>query len=107
MKRAGRPETESPTPRRGDSRSLPVVCECDSNHSPAGLEPTGAAIADHPLASSGSLDQPPEATNIVLYLEEDVAHFFEAVFPGEIEAQRPQASPQTSVWGCGRVEVDG
>jgi hypothetical protein len=28
---AGRPETESPTFRRGDSRSLPVVCDCDCN----------------------------------------------------------------------------
>src|SRR5690606_28340886 len=29
---AGRPETERPVPRRGDSRSLPVVCDCGSNH---------------------------------------------------------------------------
>src|SRR5690606_39372752 len=31
--------------------------------SPAGPEPTEAAIADHPLASGGSLDQPPNATS--------------------------------------------
>ena len=31
----------------GNSRSLPVVCISDSNHTPAGLEPATAAIADH------------------------------------------------------------
>jgi hypothetical protein len=29
---AGRPETERALPRRGDSRSLPVVCDCGCNH---------------------------------------------------------------------------
>src|SRR5690606_19349225 len=59
---AGRPETERTLPRRGDSRSLPVICDCECTLTPAGLEPARAAIADHPLASDGSLDQPPDAT---------------------------------------------
>ncbi len=81
---AGRPETERALSRRGDSRSLPVVCDCGSNLAPAGLEPAGAAIADHPLTSDGSLDQPPDTTkHRSLLIEGCCAFFLRRFFPGE------------------------
>src|SRR5690606_4644438 len=44
-KRAGRPSTEN-FAHTGDSRSLPAICISDCSHTPAGLEPLEAAIAD-------------------------------------------------------------
>src|SRR5690606_37503567 len=50
--------------------------------SPAGPEPTEADIADHPLASGGSLDQPPNATTCHSLLRERCCAFFSPRFFG-------------------------
>src|SRR5690606_20426684 len=73
---AGRPETESPLPRRGDSRSLPVICSCECTLTPAGPEPAEEAFADHLWHQAAAWINRPKRQNIVLYLERDVAHFF-------------------------------
>ena len=101
---AGRPEIETGTPRRWDSRSLSVVCNCDSNLTPIGLEPLGAAIADHPLTSDGSLDQPSKTPSCISLPSSEccacvLSREIEPAEPTFQASPNPSGEPQTSVWG--------